>query len=141
MKANAIDRVGMIIIFRCRGLNPRAWRSPIESQIRKLQHLAAITAATITLERQNEAKGKFTLFTTLEVPGPDFHAEATDYTVQAVLLKVLRNLRHQIQSRKGRQRDRRKHNDQLGVLPGRSPLALAPAGAAPGGCFNRTTLN
>ena len=129
----------MNIIFRCRGLNPRAWRNLVESQVRKLQHLAAITAATITLERLSEARRRFRLFTTLEVPGPDFHAEATDYTVQAALLKVLRNLRHQIQSRKSRQRDRRKHNDQLGVLPGRSPLTLAPTDAAAGGYFNKTT--
>ena len=112
----------MNISLQYRGLSPRAvWQRLIESQIRKLQHLASIASARITLERQRQGKRAFRLFAILEVPGPDFHAEASDYTVQAALLKVLNNLRRQIQSRKNRQMNRRK---QLS--------AAHPAGSFPG---------
>jgi ribosome-associated translation inhibitor RaiA len=92
--------------------------------MRKLQDLAAIVSARITLERQREVTPGFRVFVTLEVPGPDFHAEARDYTLQAALLKVIDNLRRQMQSRKNRQLDRRKHNSKLGLLHGRTRYVL-----------------
>ena len=99
----------MNISLQYRGLNPRAkWQRLIESQVKKLQGLAAIASARITLEQERQGKRMFRLFAILEVPGPDFHAEASDYTVQAALLKVLQNLRRQMQSRKERQLERRK---------------------------------
>jgi len=68
-----------------------------------------------------------------QVPGPDFHAEASDYTLQAALLKVIDNLRRQMQSRKNRQLDRRKNNSKLGLLHGRSRFVLNAVRAATGG--------
>jgi hypothetical protein len=59
----------------------------------------------------------------LEVPGPDFHAEASGYTLQAAWLKVVRNLERQIRTRKDRQKLR--INSRPGLLPGRPALALA----------------
>src|SRR5215510_8664790 len=109
MKPNHLDTNQMNISLQYRGLNPRPkWQRLIESQVKKLQHLAAIASARVTLEQERQGKRMFRLFAILEVPGPDFHAEATDYTVQAALLKVLQNLRRQIQSRKERQLERRR---------------------------------
>ena len=114
-----------IAIHYC-GLNARAfWQGLVETQLKKLQHLAVIASARVALKRQYEAKPSFQVSALLEVPGPDFHAEASDYTLQGALLKVVKNLERQIRVRKSRQADRRKTNMQLGLLPGRSSLALA----------------
>src|SRR5258708_15685684 len=110
---NGNDGNGLKISLSYRGLNPRAfWRGLVEAHIRKLQDLAAIVSARITLERQRGVKPAFRVFAMLEVPGPDFHAEASDYTLQAALLKVIDNLRRQMQSRKNRQLDRRKNSSK-----------------------------
>ena len=105
MKLNNVSEKNELKInLSYRGLNPRKiWRRLVEAQMRKLQDLAAILSARITLERQREVTPGFRVFVTLEVPGPDFHAEARDYTLQAALLKVIDNLRRQMQSRKNRQ--------------------------------------
>jgi ribosome-associated translation inhibitor RaiA len=108
----------MKILLRYCGLNARAvWCGLVESQIKKLQGLAAIACAHVTLERQREFAPAFRVQAQLEVPGPDFHAEARDHTLQAALLKVMRSPERQIQSRKGRRADRRKTNVQLGLVP------------------------
>src|SRR5436190_23124590 len=84
-----------------RGLKPRAlWESLVSTQIARLKHLAAIASARITLERQTDSKAPFRVHAILEVPGPDYHAEATDYTLRAALLKVAEKLRRQMQARK-----------------------------------------
>ncbi len=98
--------------------------------MRKLDSLAAILSARITLERQREVTPGFRVFAALEVPGPDFHAEARDYTIQAALLKVIDNLRRQMQSRKNRQLERRKTSSKLGLLHGRSRFVLNAVRAA-----------
>jgi ribosome-associated translation inhibitor RaiA len=108
-----------------RGLNPHAiWRGLVEAQIRKLQDLASIVSARIILERQRQVKPEFRVFATVAVPGPDFHAEARDYTLQAALLKVIDNLRRQMQARKNHQLERRKNHAKTGLLHGRSQLVL-----------------
>jgi len=97
-----------------RGLNPSTlWQSLVETQIKKLQHLASIAWARITLERQPQANPAFRVLAVLEVPGPDFHAEASDFTLRAALTKVARNLHCQMQSRKNRQLARRKNKTRL----------------------------
>lgn len=104
-----------------RGLNPHTiWRGLVETQIGKLQDLASIVSARITLERQRQVKPEFRVFATVAVPGPDFHAEARDYTLQAALLKVIHNLRRQMQARKNHQLERRKNYAKVGLLHGRS---------------------
>jgi ribosome-associated translation inhibitor RaiA len=116
----------MNIILRYRGLNARAfWQGLVEAQLKRLQNLAAIASAQVTLEWQHELKPAFRVLTLLEVPGPDFHAEARDYTLQAALLKVVKNLERQIRARKSRQVERRKTKLRLGLLPGRPSLGLA----------------
>ena len=107
------------------GLNARAfWRGLVETQLKRLQNLAAIASAQVTLKRQSDAKSAFRVSAILEVPGPDFHAEASDYTLQAAVLKAVKNLERQIRLRKNRQADNHKTNMQLGLLPRRSSLAL-----------------
>src|SRR5437868_3712479 len=102
MKSNDLQNGNrMNIILRYRGLKPRAGlQGLIEAQIRKLQTLAAIASARITLEWQQQIKRAFRVLAVLEVPGPDFHAEASDYTIEAALRKVVQNLERQIRSRK-----------------------------------------
>jgi ribosome-associated translation inhibitor RaiA len=108
-----------------RGLSPRAlWHSLVEAEIRKLRHLASIASARITLERQRHGKSAFRVLAILEVPGPDFHAEASDYTLRAALLKVVHNLRRQIQSRKNRQLARLKNKARLAALGSTSPFII-----------------
>jgi ribosome-associated translation inhibitor RaiA len=100
-----------------RGLSPRAlWQTLIEEHMSKLQHLAQIASARIILQRNRQSKPAFHVSATLEVPGPDFHAAASDYTLRAALLKVAGNLRRQMQSRKARQVARRKSKSAFGLL-------------------------
>ena len=116
----------MKIVMCFRGFNARAsWQGLVEAQLKRLQSLAAIASAQVTLEWQNQVKPVFRVLTLLEVPGPDFHAEARDYTLQAALLKVVKNLERQIRVRKNHQADKRKTTVRLGLLPGRSLPALA----------------
>jgi ribosome-associated translation inhibitor RaiA len=126
MAADINSKTPMNIILRCHGLKARAfWQGLVEAQLKRLQNLVAIASARVTLEWQHEVKPAFRVLALLEVPGPDFHAEASDYTLQAALLKVVKNLERQIRARKSRQADKRKTNVQLGLLPGRSSLTLA----------------
>ena len=135
MKLNNVSNGnGLKISLAYRGLNPRKiWRRLVEGQITKLQGLAAILSARISLEHQREIQPGFRVFATLEVPGPDYHAEARDYTIQAALLKVIDNLRRQMQSRKNRQLERRKNSSKLGLLHGRSQFVLNAVRAATAG--------
>ena len=87
--------------------------------------MAAIASARVTLERRHEATPAFRVLTLLEVPGPDVHAEARDHTLQAALLKVVRDLERQIRSRRSRRVDRWKTNLRLGLIPGRGSMRLA----------------
>jgi ribosome-associated translation inhibitor RaiA len=116
----------MTIVMRFRGLKDRAsWRGLVEAQLKRLQSLAAIASAQVTLEWQNEVKPAFRVLTLLEVPGPDFHAETTDHTVQAALLKVVKDLERQMRLRKNRRAERFKSNPRLGLVPARTSAALA----------------
>ena len=126
MAADINSKTPINIMLRYHGLNARAfWQGLVEAQLKRLQDLVAIASAQVTLRRQHEAKPAFRVSALLEVPGPDFHAEASDYTLQAALLKVVKNLERQIRMRKSRQADKRKTNVRLGLLPGRPSLTLA----------------
>ena len=115
----------MKILLRYCGLNARtALRQLVETQLRKLESLAAIASAQVTLEWRHEVKPAFRVLTLLEVPGPDVHAEAHDYTLPAALLKVVKDLERQIRGRRSRRVDRRKTNLQLGFMPGHGPMRL-----------------
>jgi len=99
------------------GLKPGAlWHNLVEAQVSKLQHLASIASARILLHRSRQSKPAFSVSATLEVPGPDFHAAASDYTLRAAILKVVDNLQRQMKSRKARQLARRKNNARFNLL-------------------------
>jgi ribosomal subunit interface protein len=116
----------MKILLKYFGLNARAsWRGLVEAQLRRLEDLAAIGSAQVTLERQMESTPAFRVMTLLEVPGPDVHAEARDHTLQAALLKVIRDLERQIRSRKNRRTERWKRKLRLGLMPGQGSMRLA----------------
>lgn len=118
-----------IIIHYC-GLTKRAiWQELVETNLRKLQNLAAIATARVTLEWQHGVKPAFRVLTLLEVPGPDFHAQASDHTLPAALIKVVKSLEKQIRSRKNRQAGKWKTNVQLGLSPGRCSSGLVGARA------------
>ena len=122
-----------IVVHYC-GLTKRAiWEKLVETQLRRLQNLASIATATVTLEWQHNVKPAFRVLTFLEVPGPDFHAQASDYTLQAALMKVVKNLEKQIRSRKSRRADRWKTNVKLGLSPGRCAPGFAGGGRAAAG--------
>ena len=118
----------MNILLKYHGLNARAfWQGLVDAQLKRLAELVAIASARVTLERQHEVKPAFRVSALLEVPGPDFHAEASDYTLQAALLKAVKDLERQIRARKSRQVDKWKTRVRLGLLSGRS--AMSPAGS------------
>lgn len=115
----------MKLILFYRGLKARpVWQTLVEAQFKRLQYLAAIVSAKVTLEWQRGIKPAFRVLALLEVPGPDFHVEARDHTVQAAVLKAVKDLERQIRSRKARRADRWKTNLQLGMTPSRSSFAL-----------------
>src|SRR5512137_19865 len=116
----------MKLLLRYCGLNARtAWRELVATQLRRLEGLAAIASAQVTLEWRREVKPAFRVLTLLEVPGPDVHAEARDHTLQAALLKVVKDLERQIRSRKNRQTGRWKRGLRLGLMPGLGSMRLA----------------
>jgi len=124
--ADIKPKTPMNVILRYHGLRARAfWQGLVEAQLKRLQDLAAIASARVTLEWQHEVKPAFRVLALLEVPGPDFHAEASDYTLQAALLKVVKNLERQMRMRKSRQAGKRKTNVRFGLLPGPTSLTLA----------------
>src|SRR5512137_674855 len=106
----------MNLILRYCGLNARVrWRELVENQLNKLQGLAAIASARVTLGWERETRPAFLVQAHLEVPGPDYHAEGRDHTLPAALAKVARELERQIRSRNSSRADRRKTNLQLGL--------------------------
>ena len=113
------------LLLSFRGLNPRdVWHRLVDSQVQRLRNLAAIASARVTVERHRELHPPFKVKALLEVPGPDFHAEASDHTLPAALHKVIRNLERQIQSRKSRLSQRRKPQSRSGLLPQLSGMAF-----------------
>jgi ribosome-associated translation inhibitor RaiA len=93
------------------------WRSQVERQLERVEAIASVSTADVALERRRETKPHFFLRVLLAVPGPDIHAEATEHTFQAVLLKVIRELVRQIKARKSNQR-RGHQRQQLRNWPG-----------------------
>ena len=116
----------MKILLRCFGLNARAsWRELVEAQLRRLEGLAAIGSAQVTLERQMESTPAFRVSTWLDVPGPDIHAEARDHTLHAALRKAVKELERQIRSRKNRQAEKGKRSLRFRSMPGLGSMRLA----------------
>jgi len=82
----------MRIVLDIIGVNARLpWRDLIGAQLSKLENLISIASAQVRVELQRRSNPVFRVFTRLEVPGPDIHAEACDRTGQAALLRVVSN--------------------------------------------------
>lgn len=118
----------MNLILRYCGLNACVrWRELVENQLKRLQGLAAIGSAHVTLGWERDARPAFLVQAQLEVPGPDYNAEGRDHTLPAALAKVARELERQIRSRNCTRAGRRKTNLQLGW--GHSPGSLRLGGS------------
>ena len=112
--------------FRIRGLNANAsLRSWVQKQLERLQSLMPVTSAEVVLEHQRDAAPAFGAQVHLAVPGPDIHAAARDHTLEAVWLKVAKNLRQQIERRKTRRQLRLKSHRQHPLTAGRWSVAAA----------------
>jgi len=99
----------MKIQFRIRGLNANAsLRVWLAKQLERLHSLIPVSTAEVVLEREQNNVPAFRAYVYLAVRGPDIHAEARDHTLEAVWLKVAKNLRQQIERRKTRQQLRQK---------------------------------
>jgi ribosome-associated translation inhibitor RaiA len=110
----------MTIIVRYCGVTKCAfWQNLVETRFRGLQNEAAISTARVTLAWERGMTPAFRVFAHLEVPGPDFHAEATDHTLAAALTKAIKSLQRQIRARKRRRADRWKTNPHPGLTRGR----------------------
>jgi ribosome-associated translation inhibitor RaiA len=92
------------------------WANEVAQKIKRLETVAAISVANVALEQRREMKPHFRLRILLAVPGPDIHAEATEHTFQAALLKVVNELRRQIQTRRAN-RLRGRHHQPLRNSP------------------------
>jgi len=110
----------MKIQFRIRGLNANAsLRVWLRQQLERLHSLIPVSTAEVVLERQRDNAPAFRAHVHLAVPGPDIHAAARDHTLEAVWLKVAKNLRQQIERRKTRQQLRHKGQRQYPPAVGR----------------------
>ena len=90
----------MKIQFRIRGFNANAnLRGWLQKQLERLHSLIPVSNAEVVLERERDSAPAFRAHVHLAVPGPDIHAAARDHTLQAVWLKVTKNLRQQIERR------------------------------------------
>ncbi len=104
----------MIIQFRIRGLNAtaslRAW---LEQQLEGLHSLTPVSIADVRLERREGTSPAIQAYVHLAIAGPDIHATACDHTSQAVWLKVIKNLKRQIEGRKAKQEARHKRTSEV----------------------------
>ena len=118
----------MKIQFRIRGLNANAsLRAWLEQQLERLHKLIPVSTADVVLEQQRDHAPAFRAFVHLAVPGPDIHAAASDHTLQAVWLKVVKNLTRQIERRKNQQQLRHKGHRQHPLTDSRWSGALLAA--------------
>lgn len=118
----------MKIQFHLWGIQPsEPVRHSLQQPLEQLQKLIAISTAAVVLEQRRETTPGIRAFVSLAVPGPDIHAEAWDHTVKAAWLKVIADLRYQIELRKCRPDVRLKGNGHLRAYsalrhPGRQGL-------------------
>jgi ribosome-associated translation inhibitor RaiA len=112
--------------LRYLGINAQtAWDRRVQEHLNPLQKLTSIESAQVVLERQRENKPPFRARLVLVVPGPDFHADATDHTLAAALRKAVESLKRQVRVRQTNRRVKGKSNLHLGKLSSRRSTALA----------------
>jgi ribosomal subunit interface protein len=103
--------------LRCLGLAVHAtWQDLVMEQLHRLKSLTDIESAEVILQRQRDSTPAFRAHVVLVVPGPDYHADAVDYTLAAALHKAVENLKRQIQMRQTKRRVKGKSNLQLGPI-------------------------
>lgn len=103
--------------LRSIGLNTQvAWSGLVQEHLNCLQKLTNIECARVIVDRQRHEAPSFRVRAVLVVPGPDYHADAADYTLAAALHKVVENLKRQILARRNKRRVQGKSNLQLGTI-------------------------
>ena len=116
----------MKILLRSLGLNTQvAWSGQVQERLNCLQKLTTIESARVTLERHREEAPSFRVQVVLAVPGPDYHADAADFTLAAALRKAVGSLKRQILARRNKRRVQGKSNLQLGTISRRWANAFA----------------
>ena len=107
----------MRIQFHIRGLNiSNRARNNLREPLERWENCIPITNAAVVLEHTWNNAPAFRAFVLLAVPGPDIHAEARGYTLEAVWLKVTASLQKQIEKRKARQLARIKSRGDQGIF-------------------------
>jgi ribosome-associated translation inhibitor RaiA len=102
----------MQIIYLVHGLDPRVTRDrPFDQHLAGLEQLIPISSAQVTLEHQREAAPAFCVSVRIAVAGPDIHAAARDYTLEAAIIKVAKRLEEQMEQRRARRRVRVKSRE------------------------------
>jgi ribosome-associated translation inhibitor RaiA len=130
----------MKINLSYRRLNAQAaWQQRVEEQLNHLANLTAITSADVIIEHQREIKPAYLVRVQLVVPGPREHAEATthvrkvsaqlhgpaihaearDNTVEAALLKAMRELEDRIKAHQLRHLEQGKSQLHVGGVANR----------------------
>lgn len=98
---------------------PADWRKLVEHQLSRFPDPMPITSAKVAIARRRQLRPGFIVQASLAVPGPDLHAEATGYTLQAAWLQVYKDLERQMHGRAAKRLQRHKAH--------RQPFRLAPA--------------
>ena len=132
--------LNMKINLTYRSLNAQAlWQQRVEEQLQHLSSLTAITSADVIIEHQREIKPAYLVRVQLVVPGPGEHAEATthvrkvsaqlhgpaihaearDNTVEAALLKAMRELEDRIKAHQLRHLEQGKSQLHVGGVANR----------------------
>jgi ribosome-associated translation inhibitor RaiA len=132
--------LNMKINLTYRSLNAQAlWRQRVEERLQHLSSLTAITSADVIIEHQREVTPAFLVRVQLVIPGPGEHAEATahvrkvsaqlhgpaihaearDNTVEAALLKAMRELEDRIKAHQLRHLEQGKSQLQMGGVANR----------------------
>ena len=87
----------MNVQFHVLGLNAnRRVKEMVLPYLEQLRRQISISSAAVVLDRTRNGGPPFTVRVHLAVPGPDIHAEARDYTLQAAWRKVCTHLKKQI---------------------------------------------
>jgi ribosome-associated translation inhibitor RaiA len=112
--------------LRCLGLDAHAtWQSLVIEQLHRLKSLTDIESAEVILERQRDSSPAYRARMLLMVPGPDYHADAMDYTLTAALHKIVEDLARQIRARQTKHVEQRKSRLQLSTISSHRPGTFA----------------
>lgn len=103
--------------LRCFGFDAHAaWQDLVMEQLRWLKNLTDIESVEVIMEQRRDSSPAYRARVLLVVPGPDFHAEAKDYTLAAALHKAVEDLARQIRARRTKRVERRKSRLQLKTI-------------------------